>query len=46
MDEIHPFPAWLTIDDAPSTDTPCKLDALAARAIKATWFCRGEYIER
>jgi peptidoglycan/xylan/chitin deacetylase (PgdA/CDA1 family) len=45
MDATCPFPACLTIDDAPSADTPRKLEALAARGIKAIWFCRGEYLE-
>jgi peptidoglycan/xylan/chitin deacetylase (PgdA/CDA1 family) len=41
-----PFPAYLTIDDAPSAVTGQKLDILEARGIvTAVWFCRGEFIE-
>lgn len=37
--------AYLTIDDAPSSDTIRKLDVLDRMEIKALWFCRGEFIE-
>ncbi len=46
MDATCPFPAYLTIDDAPSADSLQKLEALDARGIKAIWFCRGEYIDQ
>ncbi len=38
--------AYLTIDDAPSTDFLNKLDFLEQRGIKAVWFCQGNYLER
>jgi peptidoglycan/xylan/chitin deacetylase (PgdA/CDA1 family) len=46
MDATCPFPAYLTIDDAPSADSVRKLEALEARGIKAIWFCRGEYLDQ
>lgn len=33
---------WLTIDDGPTDDTLALLDALDARAVKATFFVKGE----
>nr|MDO8114168.1 polysaccharide deacetylase family protein [Candidatus Sigynarchaeota archaeon] len=38
--------AYLTIDDAPSGDTPRKLALLDALGIKALLFCRGEFIDQ
>lgn len=43
---MSPKLAYLTIDDAPSADTPRKVDYLVAKGIPAIWFCRGEFIER
>lgn len=37
--------AYLTIDDAPSSDFLAKLDILTARGIFAIWFCQGNYLE-
>nr|MDO8086376.1 polysaccharide deacetylase family protein [Candidatus Sigynarchaeum springense] len=46
MDATCSFPAYLTLDDAPSGDTVRKLETLETRGIKAIWFCRGEYLDR
>ncbi len=37
---------YLTIDDAPSTDTKNKVDYLAAQNIPAIFFCTGERMEK
>ncbi|MFX0100014.1 MAG: polysaccharide deacetylase family protein [Candidatus Hodarchaeota archaeon] len=43
---MSPKHVYLTIDDAPSSDTARKVDYLSSRGIPVLWFCRGEFLEK